>query len=481
MPPSMAEWLPADHEVWFVIDLVEQLDLGAIESTFRLGGAGRQAYRPSMLLTLLIYGYSQGVVSSRRLERACVENVAFRVIAGNDTPDHATIARFRQHHLAAVEDLFVQVLARCAQAGLIQLGAVALDGTKMQANAAMGANRDVDRLRDKVADLLRQAEEADAAEDETFGDRRGDELPADLVDPAARARRIAEILAGVDEDPDPPTKVNMTDPESRLMPSTKGFLQGYNAQVITGADQIVLATGVTQVENDYQALPAMVAALLANLQAVGIADVPGVLLADAGYLSADNLDALDHANVPALIATGKTRDLADTPANDDFAEREAAWAAVDAELAAAETAERRRRAVIFERIEASGQLIDEVLDELGISRANAFTSRRDWRTGGADAIRLQRRRRPRRPVLTRGRRARNRMQTALADPTNRAIYKRRGDMVETYFGNLKANKGIDRFTRRGLNAVRQEWVLHGIVNNIDKLRTTLTGPATQTA
>jgi transposase len=154
LPPDLRSWLPTDHEVWFVIDLVEQLDLSALESSYRLGAQGRAPVSPTMLLTLLVWGYSRGVVSSRRLERACREDIAFRVICANDAPDHTTIARFRQRHQAVAAELFVQVLALCDRAGLVSLGVLAVDGTKMSANAALGANRSVDRLREQVADMF---------------------------------------------------------------------------------------------------------------------------------------------------------------------------------------------------------------------------------------------------------------------------------------------------------------------------------------
>jgi transposase len=199
LPPDMRDWLPAGHLAWFVIDAVGALDVSRLAARATPAGspAGRAAYDPRMLLTLLVYGYARGLRSSRKIERACAEDVAFRVICAQDVPDHATLARFRQQHFAsgqAMADLFGQVLAIAAQAGLGRLGLVAVDGTKMAASASKDANRTEQKLAELAAAILAEAEETDAAEDALFGDARGDELPAELADPATRAQRIAAAL-----------------------------------------------------------------------------------------------------------------------------------------------------------------------------------------------------------------------------------------------------------------------------------------------
>jgi transposase len=200
LPPDMRDWLPAGHLAWFVVDAVAALDVSrfAVRVTPRGSAAGRAAFDPRVLLGLLVYGYARGLRSSRKIERACVEDVAFRVICAQDQPDHATIARFRRQHFAdeqAMGDLFAQVLAIAAEAGLGRLGLIAVDGTKIGANASKDANRSEQKLRDLTAQILAEAEAADAAEDALFGDARGDELPAELADPATRAERIAAALA----------------------------------------------------------------------------------------------------------------------------------------------------------------------------------------------------------------------------------------------------------------------------------------------
>jgi transposase len=200
LPPDMREWLPQGHVAWFVIDAVGGLDLSRfmVRQTPAGSLAGRAPYDPAMLLALLVYGYARGVRSSRRIERACAEDVAFRVICAQDGPDHATIARFRREHFAdpaAMGDLFGQVLVVAARAGLGKLGLIAVDGTKIAAAASKDANRTEQRLRELAAQILAEAEATDAAEDELYGDARGDELPAELADPKTRGERIRAALA----------------------------------------------------------------------------------------------------------------------------------------------------------------------------------------------------------------------------------------------------------------------------------------------
>src|ERR1043166_3299800 len=183
LPPSLREWLPEDHLAWFVLDAVEELDLAAFYAGYRVDGWGRAAFDPTMMVALLIYAYAIGERSSRAIERRCREDVGFRVIAANQVPDHATIARFRARHEQALGELFAQVLGLCARAGLVSLGIVALDSTKIAANASSMATRTYEQI---AAELLAEAEAIDAAEDQQFGQARGDELPAELADARTR-------------------------------------------------------------------------------------------------------------------------------------------------------------------------------------------------------------------------------------------------------------------------------------------------------
>ena len=180
MPPSLTEWLPEDHLVWTVLGAVDQMDLSRFSERYRLGAAGRPPYDPQMLVALLLYAYARGNRSSRGIERACQEDVAFKVITSLRAPDHSTIAEFRRRHEADIAELFDDVLGLCREAGLVSVGVITIDGTKIKANASMDQNRSYSGL---VRDILREAEEADQREDELYGDRRGDELPEQLRDP----------------------------------------------------------------------------------------------------------------------------------------------------------------------------------------------------------------------------------------------------------------------------------------------------------
>jgi len=337
LPPDLREWLPSGHLAWFVGDVVDQLDLAPFYRAHRDDGHGHPAYDPKTLLGVLLYAYAIGVRSSRQIERRCREDVAFRVLAANQTPDHVTIARFRVRHEQALAGFLVQSLRLCAAAGLVRLGTVALDGTKLAANAAERANRTHDKLEAEVAEILRQAAEADQREDREHGDGRGDELPATLASKAGRLARlrqaktlleaeaanrqrryetrVAELAAAArargqqpkahikprrrDEAPNPTRVANVTDPDSRLVHTRRGSLQGYNAQAVTTCEQVIVAAELTQQANDLQQLGPMLAATAATLAAAGIPERPGTLMADSGYWTIANLTALPHA--PELL------------------------------------------------------------------------------------------------------------------------------------------------------------------------------------
>lgn len=198
LPPDMRSWLPGDHLVWFVISVVEQLDMARFEARSRRGGVGRRGFDPRMLLTVLIYAYAMGERSSRQIERLCHTDVAFRIACAGDVPDHTTIARFRQRHEQALVEVFTDVLGLCARSGLGKLGTVAIDGTKIAANASDEAMRTEKMLREQADRIVSEAQEADAVEDALFGDKRGDELPAELTDPKTRAERIRRALADIE-------------------------------------------------------------------------------------------------------------------------------------------------------------------------------------------------------------------------------------------------------------------------------------------
>src|SRR5829696_6650417 len=291
LPPSLREWLPSGHLAWFVVDAVERLDLTAFYRAYRVDGHGRPAHDPAMMVALLLYSYAVGERSSRRLERRCVEDVATRVICANQAPDHTTIARFRQRHENALAELFGEVLALCADAGLVRVGMIAVDGTKVAANAAPQATRNYEQI---AREILAEADAVDAEEDEQFGDARGDELPPELataqgrrgwlreakrrlderradearpiprdrpdrlreakrrleeehqVDCQANAAYEAYRARGLDKNgkkfgrpPEPLTppaspagKINLSDLDSRNVKTSRGWVQGYNAQAV---------------------------------------------------------------------------------------------------------------------------------------------------------------------------------------------------------------------------------------------------------
>src|SRR6059058_515174 len=196
MPPSLVEWLPEDHLVWTVLGAVDQMDLDRFSEAYRLGAAGRAPYDPRMLVALLLYAYARGNRSSRGIERACVEDVAYKVITGMRTPDHSTIAEFRRRHETEIAELFDDVLGLCREAGLVSVGAITIDGTKIKANASMDQNRS---YRELVTQILREAEEIDRVEDELYGDARGDELPEQLRTAEGRKRALADAKRRLQE------------------------------------------------------------------------------------------------------------------------------------------------------------------------------------------------------------------------------------------------------------------------------------------
>ncbi|MBV9413647.1 MAG: transposase [Solirubrobacterales bacterium] len=196
MPPSLLEWLPEDHLVWTVLGAVDQMDLDRFREGYRLGAAGRAPYDPAMLVALLLYAYARGNRSSRRIERACLEDVAYKVITSMRVPDHSTIAEFRRRHESEIAELFDQVLGLCKEAGLVSLGVIMVDGTKIKANASMDQNRSYSGV---VREILREAEETDRREDELYGDARGDELPEQLRTPERRRQTLADAKRRIEE------------------------------------------------------------------------------------------------------------------------------------------------------------------------------------------------------------------------------------------------------------------------------------------
>jgi transposase len=427
LPPDLRDWLPADHLAWFVLDVVDQLDLAPFYRAHRDDGHGHPAYDPKTLVGVLLYAYAIGVRSSRQIQRRLAEDVAFRVLAGNQAPDHVTIARFRVRHEQALAGFLVQSLRPCAAAGMVRLGVVALDGTKLAANAAERANRTLAKVEEEVAGILRQAAEADQRDDHEHGQGRGDELPAALASKAGRLARlrvakaqlegeaaerqrryearVAELAAAArakgkrpkarvkprrrDEAPNPKRVANVTDPDSRLVRSRKGSLQGYNAQAVTTCEQVIVAAELTQQASDLQQLGPTLEATAATLAAAGVQGRPGTLLADCGYWTIANLIQLRGA--PELLIPPAKHGRQGKPRKDG------------------------------------------------------------------------------RPSESRSDGLRAAMTAKLASEDGKARYAKRKQTVEPVCGQLKEQQGARRFTRRGLGACQAEWKLLCGTHNLLKL------------
>jgi transposase len=444
LPPSLREWLPEDHFAWFVIDVVDGLDLTAFTAAYRSDGWGRAAHDPAMMVALIIYAYAIGERSSRRVERRCREDVAFRVITANRAPDHATIARFRVRHERALNELFGQVLGLCADAGLLRVGVLAVDGTKVSANASERATRDYEQI---AREILEQAAEIDACEDEQFGEARSDELPPELSTregrqrwlrdaqrrldqrraqqarpiPRSRTKRLLEARRRLHEELDaerranadyeayrargvmkdgrrfggppkpyqppeqPQGKINLTDLDSRNVKTLRGWVQGYNAQAVCTEDQIVIAAEITPSSADFGQLEPMVDAATRELAAARVNDTPQVILADAGYWHTRQIERLNARGLAVLVPPDAKKRKGERPG---------------------------------------------------------------WQ-GGLYTL----------------------MRSLLATETGGELYARRNVMIEPVFGHTKFNRGIDRFQRRGRAAVRSEWRLITATHNLLKLHT----------
>ena len=445
LPPSLRDWLPEDHLAWWVIDAVAAMDLAAFYARYRADGHGRPAYDPAVLVAVLLYAYAIGERSARRIERRCVEDVAFRVLAGNLAPDHVTICRFRAEHQDALAGLFGQVLGLCARAGMVQVGTLAVDGTRVAANASRDASVDYEQL---ARAILEEAAEVDAAEDEQFGDRRGDELPEQLTTrhgrqawlrearqeleeqrardarPISRERpaRLREAKRRMDEElwveqranaayeawrargvsadgahrmapgttkpyrpPEiPQGTINTTDLDSRVVPTRRGFMQGYTAQAVSTEGQIVVCAEVICGGNERRSLEGLVDDTDRELERAGVTDTVTVALADAGFWNTEQIQTLTARGIRTLVA----------PDN------------------------RRRK------------------------QPGQYRQRKEHYI---------------------------QMREQLASDEGSALYKKRKSMIEPIFGQIKHNRRIDRFTRRGLAACRAEWRLVTATHNLLKL------------
>lgn len=438
LPPDVREWLAPDDLAWCVRDVVATLDLSAFYNAYRWNGQGRAAFDPAMMVSILIYAHAVGVRSSRAIERHCERDVAFRVLTGNQRPDHATIARFFTRHRPALEGLFAQALGLCHAAGMVRLGEIAIDGTKVAANASWSANHSEAALGHQVGEqqaafdalaheLLAEQAGLDAAEDAAFGAARGDELPAPLRNPAERLERLktardrlagdrqraaaaqeakkvaweARKAAGAKTGrrpaaaPRPPAsgkapRANTTDPDSRAMRCKHTLVQGYNVQAAVTDTQVIIGALLTQHPTDQNMLHPVLEATRGQLAAAGIGPAIVTVLADAGYASEDAFARAEAAGVHLLapVVSDERRALGEDPA------------------------------------------------------------------GGRDLMRYP---------------ATERAQHKLRTVQGRCHYAQRGRTVEPVFGQIKDRQQLRQFSRRGLANVTTEWIFACAVHNIRKL------------
>jgi transposase len=411
LPPNLREWLPADHLVYFLSDVVESLDLSTIQASYA-EERGDPPYHPLLMVKILLYGYARAIYSSRKLERACQEDVAFRVLCAGNQPNFRTLSDFRKRHLEALAGLFLEALRLCQRAGLVKLGHVAIDGTKMQANASKhkamsyGRMREEEaRLKAEIERLLQAAEAADQAEDEQYGaDKRGDELPKELAHRESRPKKIQEAKAALEAEaraaaraagqdeaqavPAEKAQKNFTDPESRILPAAgKTWVQGYNAQAaVDHESQVIVATEVVQAANDKGQLVPMIEQTCEN-----VGQTPEVFSADAGYGKEDDLERVEFYEIEAYVAPEKIHHRA--------------W---------------RKQTLLFE----------EPAEDL---------SRKET------------------------------MRHLLRTERGRTEYDKRKGTVEPVFGQIKGARGFRQFLLRGLKQVRAEWRLICAVHNLLKL------------
>ena len=415
LPPSLRDWLPEDHLAYFVSDVVDNLDLSAMDAVYGTEKRGQPPYDPLMMTKVLVYSYCIGVFSSRRIETRLVEDIAFRVLAAGNHPNFRTISDFRKIHLKTLAGLFEQVLKIALEAGAMKVGRVALDGTKVKANASKHKAMSHDRMLEKekqlkaeVQQLLEQAEATDVEEDARHGkDRRGDELPAELARRetrlkkireakralAARAREKTEAEGSDPKQAKPKEKdqYNFTDPESRIMKGADGFVQAYNAQAAVEADfQLIVGQSVTQATNDKEQLLPMVEKIEEQS-----GHRPEEILADSGYCSEKNLEGLESKDQPEQQIVGY---------------------------------------IATERLK-HGEYKEPC---------------------------------PRGP-LPQGATRVDRMRRKLKTKVGKAVYAARKAIVEPVFGQIKQARGFRQFLLRGIEKVRREWAMVCLTHNILKL------------
>lgn len=503
MPPDMAEWLPPGHLVWFVLDVVDQLDTAAFHRGRRQVGPGRRGFDPDMLLALLLYSYAVGERSSRRIEALCHDHVAFRVLCAQDVPDHTTIARFRAGHEDRFADLFAQVLLLCAQAGMGRVGIVSIDGTKVAANASPGANRTEDSLRRQVKAILGEAAAVDAAEDAEFGDCRGDELPPEFADRSGRGERIKTALADIAKQREQADLADWADQAKaeeylrrveageapmgqpprgvdpvRLNKARLARAQGRRAAAAPKTDAYHNAgkaiqraqRDLDQAEKAARAGPVDLRGAARkrrerrgkNVPVANVTDPDSRLMTTAtgGSVQGFNVQVAvsdDHL----VLATSISQDANDTRSFEPM--MNAAVEAAGRVLAEQpEPTDGCKKPTGVETVLAdAGYFSEHNLTVAGPDRLIAFGKQRELARQAADQPASG-------PPPPQGS-AKEQMHHRLRTPDGRETYKRRSATVETVIAHLKESIGLRRFSRRGLTATASELNLAAAVINIRRL------------
>jgi len=497
MPPSLREWLPEDHLAWFVIDAVEEMDLREFYADYRADGHGRAAYEPSMMVALLLYAYATKQRSARAIECQCRQDIAYRVMTANEVPDHATIARFVVRHEAALGELFGSVLALCAKAGLVSIGVVAIDGTKLAANASRGANLDYERI---AREIVAEAKATDEAEDELFGEARGDELPEELQTSAGRRKWLREAKQALDAqrtmdsalcasqrvEEEPASK-----PRGRALDQgRRGWLRDARqrlderrereAQPIPRSREARLSESKRRLEEELQAEceanDAYEAYRSRGISRDGrrfggappsphkVPDSPvgkiNTTDPDSRLLKAAGIGYVQGYNAQAAVSEQQIVLAAEISVESpDFAHLEPMVDATVTELERAGVAEKPKVAVAD-----AGYWHHEQMDSLAASGIQVLISPDAGKRKGA------------RPGWQGGRY--EWMRKVLATEPGQRLYRKRSQTVEPMFGHTKHNRGMSRFHRRGRSAVRTEWRLITATHNLTKLHSHTLAAAT---
>jgi transposase len=462
LPPDLREWLPEGHLAWLVLEVVEALDLSEFERAYRRGGAGAAAYDPRMLVALVVYAYCAGIRSARALEAACVTDVACRVLAAQARPDHATIARFRTRHAAALAGLFGQVLETCAKAGLGKVGIVSIDGTKIAAMASPRANRDGERFRKMAEQILAEAAAIDAAEDEEFGDRSGSELSEEFAPGPGRAAKIRAVLDALD------AEKNAETAERRA------------ADV--AAAQKALAGRERRLGHLRAAARARHEGRAGNGGRVPVEDQKSVREArEAAETAAAALDLARSGRGPKATATPDRKVNLTDPDSRPMRAANRGWIqGFNAQIAVSDDhlilavdvlSDANDTAAFAPMMDAAVAAVAAHLPEktIGVVLADAgYCTAAALAAPGPDRL-IATGRDPGKPAKDPNRAA---MAARLAEGTpGRATYKRRGATVEPVIGHLKERLGLTRFSRRGIQAARHELALAAICHNIRRLAT----------